>query len=851
MLKPAITPHEHFADYTLSARDEAFGAQGAVSDPYQAIVQALQECSATELKARQQRLDRAAAELGIQFALPGERKENGIDWRLDLFPRVISAQDWDLISRGVIQRAEAFNAYAADLYSDQAILKERVIPFQIALQDPAFNRPFSGLSPANNRYCLVGAFDLVRLPDGEWQVLENQMATPIGISYILQNRRLLAQAFPELFSKMEVAPVAPFSTYLSEALRAQSSRKNPTIVLLTRGDSDQIFFEEGFLARHMGISIVKPGDLLVRDSRVYLKTIRGLERVDIIYRRIESSSVDPIATPGSHFGGVPGLVNCVRKGNVSVINGLGAGVADNRAILRYADRIIGYYTGKNALIPTAPTYHLSDPDQREYIAERMDDMVLKPVQDHLSLKQRLDWKGRLDTKADVEKLARKHPEYCVAQPILTPSQLPRFSNAKFEPHTVFMRAFFILGDEPVVLPGGLTRQTSNRHRPGRLSVNAEGMKDTWAPASATIERDPLPPLDALSDRISIGSRTAEALYWAGRYLNRAETTARQFSILENLRWDQLGRIDQKVYWPLMQAVAAATGNETFAKSPTPKDTREFSRRLVLDANESASVNACIRSAQSNLSSIREIISPESWQALRELVISLDGISRSRNAGSRLSEASELVVNEIARFNGLAERTMLHDDAWQFYRIGSFLERAQSALYLLEVALPRAAETDKASDEESTDLTALLRLTGSLDAYRREYRSRAYLDRVARLLLQSKNNPSSVSFCLRNLRYALGTLSITGERKIGRSIQTTTDALVGYLESLPIARMFPSPLRSLDDARELPTVARLQPEAIREQLVSLTKEAELLHDTIEDVFFSHQYVYAREPSLFDA
>ncbi|WP_309399654.1 circularly permuted type 2 ATP-grasp protein [Cerasicoccus maritimus] len=849
MLQSADQPN-HFRDYSASHRDEAF-AGNAVAQPYQAIVKALNDCSAHELKVRQQRLDRAAAELGIQFALPGERSREAIDWKLDLFPRVLSAEDWDVISRGVIQRAQAFNAYISDIYHEQKILSERVLPFELPLRDPAFHRSFSGIESHGGRYCLTGAFDLVRMPDGEWQVLENQLATPIGVSYILQNRRLLAQCFPELFATMNVAPVASFSTYLTEALRAQTDVANPNIVLLTRGETNQTHFEEGFLARHMGISLVRPADLLVRDSYVYLKTIRGLERVDVIYRRVESSTVDPIATAGTSFEGVPGLVNVIRKGNVSIVNALGSGVADNRAILRYSDRIIGYYTGRRAILPTAPTYHLSDHDQRDYVLENFDSMVLKPVQDHASLRKRLGFKGLLDSPAELKRLAKQYPEYCVAQPVISPSQLPRFRGGDFSPHTVFMRAFFILGEEPVVLPGGLTRQTSRHHRSGRLSVYAEGMKDTWAPAEAVIDRDIPITKTITGERISIGSRTAESLYWAGRYLNRAENTARQFNTLENLRWDQLGLMDQQAYWPLLQAIAAANSHKYAKRKRMPRDTLKFSTQLVLDPSEAASVNACVLSAQFNLGAVRSAISPECWQTLRELAIYLGNQSRGRVTRSKLRESSDQVVSEVARFQGLAERTMLHDDAWQFYRIGGFLERALGVLYLLEVALPRAAETYRADDEESTDLTALLRLNASLDAYRREYRSRAYLDRVARLLLLSPNNPSSVNYCVRNVRYAIGTLSISGERDVGEGVVAGIDALISYLESLPINHMFPSPVPGLDAGGSSEESPSVKPNVIKKQLNALTKELEKLHENIEDVFFSHQHVYARSPVLFES
>jgi len=837
----ATTPIDHFDRYQASPRDEAFGADGRVAEPYRAIVDALNRCGPGELRARQRRLDRAAAELGIQFSLPGERHHEGIDWRLDLFPRVLSSADWDLITRGVIQRARAFDAYVTDIYGEQKILSERVIPFDLPLRDPVFQRAFSGLPAPGGTHCLVGAFDLVRLPDGEWQVLENQLATPVGVSYILQNRRLLAQAFPELFATMDVAPVAAFSTFLAESLRAQSPRDNPHVVLLTRGETNQSFFEESFLARHMGIAVVRPGDLLVRDSRVYLKTIRGLEQVDVIYRRIESASVDPIATPEAAHDGVPGLVNVIRKGNVAVVNSLGAGVADNRAILRYADRIIGYYTNCKPILPTAETFHLSDRDQRDYVAEHRAGMILKPVQDHAALRTHLGWKRGLDANADVERFARRHPEYVVAQPILGPSQLPRFAGGKFAPHTVFMRAFFILGDDPVVLPGGLTRQTAGRHRSNRLTISAEGMKDTWAPAEAVIERETPGRADVSGERVSIGSRTAEALYWAGRYLDRAESTARHLSILENLRWDQLGGAGQSAIWPLMQAVAAATGDTGLAKQKKPPaDLSAFTRKLVLDASIPASIAACVRMAQANLGAVRSAISPECWLTLRELVIFLDVKSRAEVTHALVRETGEAVVGEVARFHGVAERTMLHDDGWQFFRIGGFIERAVGALYLLEVALPRAAEAYHDQDEESTDLTALLRLCSALDAYRREYRSRAYLDRVAGLLLLSPNSPASVNFCLRNIRYGLGTLSITGELNAGAGVQQTVDKILASLAALPLDSMFPSPVPELDAAGATSPAFTIDPRLIRQQLHGVTEQLENLHEQIEDLFFSHQY-----------
>jgi uncharacterized circularly permuted ATP-grasp superfamily protein len=298
-----------------------------------------------------------------------------------LLPRVIAAHEWALLERGLIQRARAFNAYIADIYGPQRILHDRGVPHEIVLSDPAFHRQLIGLPIRDNLYAPLVAVDLVRDAAGGWQVLENHFSTPFGIAYVLQSRRMLAQAFPELFATVDVAPVAPFAAQLAELLRTRSPRPNPHAVLLCRGEDNQSYFEESFLARSLGIAMVQPGDLLVRESRVFLKTIRGLEQVDVIYRRIESSSIDPIAFGQSRFQGVPGLVNCVRKGTVAIVNAIGSGVADNRAILRYSDQIILYYLREKPLLKTVPTFTCRDVDQAAHVRHNLASMVLKPIHD--------------------------------------------------------------------------------------------------------------------------------------------------------------------------------------------------------------------------------------------------------------------------------------------------------------------------------------------------------------------------------------------------------------------------------------------------------------------------------------
>ena len=826
-----------------------FDAEGSARAPYAPIVDVIRSCSPGDLNQRQQRLDFAVEELGLQFSDVTSSRSSANPWGLDLFPLSLSAEEWQLISTGVVQRALAFNAYAQDVYSQQNILRQRVIPHDLALRDPAFLRPLSGIEVPEGEYSQFGAFDLVDAGEGDWRVVENHMGTPFGLSHVLQNRRILSQVFPELYERVDVAPVAGFSTYLLEMLRAQSARANPHILLLTSGQPGQAYFEEAFIARHMGISIAQSSDLLVRESRVFLKTIRGLEPVDVIYRRVESSALDPIAVPNANVFGLPGLINAWRQGNVAIVNAPGAGVTDNRALLRYSDRIIGHYRNESPILRAVETFHLSDVDQREYVSEHREDLVLKPMQDHDMLWQICGERPQ-NSAASLARIVRKHADYFVAQSIPEPAKLPRFKEGEFSARGGYLRVYYILGKEPIVLPGGMVRQKVSGHRTRRLTIATDGLKDVWVPDSVVQDSAPKRPPAQMGERFSISSRVAESLYWAGRYLERAENTARQFHTLERLRWDQMAHAEQRTYWPLLQAVAAATGQSDVTKRKRPpRDTLPLSKSLLLDANEGASVRACISYARNSLERVREVISPECREVLEDITLYLNAEAKRPVSRARLAELCAHMVSELARFNGTAERTMPHDDTWQFYRVGIFFERAVGALAVLKVAMPRVVEAYHEVDEESADLTALLRLLGCLDAYRREFRSRAYVDRICSLMLQAKHVPSSVNFCLRNLDYAIGTLSYSGARALGSDLSDQIHGLLQVLADFPLAQ---SPMDEVGwlDAGELPPKsAQHSAEFVGEAFAGLAEQVEALHERLEDIFFSHQDVFAREPTLF--
>lgn len=833
MPRRAASHRDHFRDYP-TIRDEMRTADNQPRADLADLFATLSRFGSGELLARSERLTRAARELGTHYAVVDDQLVDDGEWQLDVLPRVLAADEWVLLERGLIQRARAFNAYIADIYGPQRILHERAIPHEIVLSDPAFHRQLAGLPAPNGSYAPVAAMDLVRDETGRWHILENHFSTPFGIAYALQSRRMLAQAFPELFATVDVAPLAPFTAQLAELLRARSPRPNPHTVLLCRGEDNQSYFEESFLARSLGIAMVQPGDLLVREGRVFLKTIRGLEQVDVIYRRIESSSIDPIAFGSSRFQGVPGLVNCVRKGTVAVVNAVGSGVADNRAILRYSDQIINFYEHEKPLLKTVPTFTCRDRDQAEHVRQNLSSMALKPIHDLNTMQKYYGKILDLTGERDLRPALAKHPELLVGQPLLTPSHAPRFQDGEFVSRSVFLRAFVLLGESPVVLPGGLTRQALAAKEGPRLTIMMGGIKDTWVPAAgsgtaATFAPGAAAP-EAAGEEFSIGSRVAETMYWMGRYLERAENTARQLSTLEALRWDALGSDALRLYWPLWRAVAISTDQSMRSHQTPPPDLAKLTRALVLNVQQPASVHACVRAAITNAAAIRDIITPELWQALNQLGIKLaDADKRPQSISrARLREICQVVVDEAQRVSGAAERTMLHDEAWQFFRVGGWLERAIDTLAVLQALVGPEGRKLLGRIEDETDLIALLRVLCSLDAYRRTYRSRAYLDRVIKLMLGHPHNPSGVSHCLQHLRQALANLE--AHRDVG-----------------PANRLHDE-LTRLEEASHSLDPTNILTREDCDVLGELRQQVEGLHSRLEDTYFSHQHAYTTDGQI---
>ena len=477
-----LVNHSPFAGYLLgSAYDEMFVAPGVARPSHQALFQRLHELSAADLHQRQRTADGAFLNQGITFTVYGDNEGTERIFPYDLLPRIITASEWATIERGLTQRITALNLFLHDIYNGAKILADGVLPHELIFTCQHYRREMRGVRVPRNIYVSVIGTDLIRTPDGQFVVLEDNLRVPSGVSYMLNNRQVMKRIFPRLFANYGVRPIDHYGQALLATLRAlaPANRPDPTIVLLTPGVYNSAYFEHTFLARQMGIELVEGRDLLVHDNIVYMRTTAGLCRVDVIYRRIDDDFIDPLAFRHDSILGVAWLLNAYRAGNVGLSNALGTGIADDKAIYAYVPKIIKYYLGEEPILNNVQTYLLDDPSERKYVLEHLGELVVKAVGESGGYGMLI---GPHSTKVQIEAFRAKiiaDPRNYIAQPTISLSAAPCFIDGQIEPRHVDLRPYILNGESVTIVPGGLTRVALRR---GSLVVNSSqggGSKDTW------------------------------------------------------------------------------------------------------------------------------------------------------------------------------------------------------------------------------------------------------------------------------------------------------------------------------------------------------------------------------------
>lgn len=470
-----------FTNYLLDAAyDEMFESSGHPRASYQGLHSRLSELAPEELRRRQQAADLSFLHQGVTFTVYGREEGTERIFPYDLLPRIITSAEWSTIERGLTQRITALNLFLRDLYHEGKILNDRVIPREMIYTCHHYRREMRGLNVPRDIYVSVVGTDLVRLEDGRFAVLEDNLRVPSGVSYMLANRQVIKRVFPTMFSDYGVRPIDHYGQALLATLRALApSRSDPTIVLLTPGPYNSAYFEHTFLARQMGIELVEGRDLLVHDNVVYMRTTGGLQRVDVIYRRIDDDFLDPLVFRSDSSLGVTGLFNAYRAGNVALANAIGTGIADDKALYAYVPAIIRYYLDEEAILPNVETYLLSDESQRSYVLDHLDQLVVKAVGESGGYGMLIGPHSTAAEREQFRRLILANPRNYIAQPTLRLSRAPCFIDGQVESRHVDLRPYILYGERVVIVPGGLTRVALRR---GSLVVNSSqggGSKDTW------------------------------------------------------------------------------------------------------------------------------------------------------------------------------------------------------------------------------------------------------------------------------------------------------------------------------------------------------------------------------------
>jgi uncharacterized circularly permuted ATP-grasp superfamily protein/uncharacterized alpha-E superfamily protein len=763
------------------AFDEMMDPEGHVRPMWRKLLTQLDALGDAELARRWEKARQLIHENGVSYNVHGDPRGLERPWNLSLIPVVIAPDDWAQLSLGLAQRARLLAALLADLYGPQRSLTEGWIPPALLFGNPHFLRPLHGaLSSPSDWLSVLGA-DLLRTADGSFAVLEDRIEAPTGAGYALENRIVISSALPESFRECNVERLAPFFRVMRETLRerAPHNRDHPRIVLLTPGPYDATYFEQAYLAQYLGFTLVNGGDLTVRDDRVYLKTLGGLQPVDVVFRRLGGGECDPLELRADSMLGVPGLVQAVRARNVAVANALGSGLLQTPAFLPYLPAVCRGLLGESLAIPSVPTWWCGDDAALPAVLARFDNLVIRPLfPDGNSTGNSAGnsagnstgnaapvFTGALTTseRDELRDKVRARPAAWVAQEHVVPSTTPFLDESTFAPRTLVLRAYAVAArnHDYMVMPGGLARVAGLDDGAEVTMQHGARSKDIWvlsneAVAEVSLLRDAERPVVLSRGGSELASRVADNLYWLGRYAERAEGIARLARVLtgrlsEVADQSELARSSE--FGPLLAALRAQ--NELLYSADIPVDGAPTLAgaeaqlvAAVRDRDNVGSLAAVVAATVRAGRLVRDRISADTWRVLAALDEELGRFSAADPAGadrlSVLTDRLNHVVITLAAFSGLAMESMTRGQAWRFLDMGRRLERAGTLLTLLRATMVRG------SDRERLLCEAVLDIADSGMTYRRRYLATLQTAPVLDLLLVDDTNPRSVLYQLRAL-----------------------------------------------------------------------------------------------------
>ena len=742
--------------------DETRERDGRRRPGWDAVLERFDEVGPEGVAARQQEIERQLRANGIGFSPQGPFTAEARPWELDLVPMVVEPADWARLSAAVLQRARLKRALLEDVYGEQRLLAERVVPPALVYAHPAYLRDAVGIE-ASRRLPLYGC-DVSRSPSGEWYVADDVCQYPAGLGYTLENRLVLSRVLPQTFRDLRVRRVAGWFRAL-QSLVLDWMDRDARCVLLGHGPAHPHYFEVAWLAKYLGYTLVEIGDLTVRGDRVFLKTVAGLRRVDVILRFVEDHSIDPLVTDARPGAGLPGLLRAVRAGGVELINPIGCGVADNPALNAWLPELCEALLGEPLLLRSAPTYWLGDPRQRAHVLAKFDRVLFRDIDAHGALGD----PTLMDAprRAALEALIDAEPEHVVAQEPVDRSTAPVLRGTELAERQVTLRLFAVEGNlerggrrAPEVLPGGLCLLDDDAGGRRQRFDELDGSKDVWVVSETPVEPDTLLPAreDALEYAVVEGelpSRVADNLFWLGRNAERVEATARLLrAVCRELQDDDSpvgGEEPTPALAALLRATSEATGTSPgFAGRGATRRLTSPDRELhslFHDADRLGTLANALATLQFSASAVRDRVSPELLLVLNELAeqqrslrASSGRVRPARDPRTLIDRIERLdrLLGTLAAFAGLTHENFTHGDGWLFLMLGRRIARASIGASVLGSMLAR-------SPDDSRLLESLLRLFDSVMTYRSRYRSRVEARLCVHLLVIDESNPRSLAF----------------------------------------------------------------------------------------------------------
>jgi uncharacterized circularly permuted ATP-grasp superfamily protein/uncharacterized alpha-E superfamily protein len=788
------------------------------------FMEGLRSIGSAELAKRWERAERRISENGVTYNIYGDPKGANRPWRIDLLPLLIAPNEWRYIEAGIVQRAELLNLILEDLYGPQKLVLSGRLPAELLFANPAFLRPLAGLRVPKQTYLHLLAVDLARSSDGRWWVLADRTQSPSGAGYALENRTIVADVLPDLFRDSNVRRLAPFFRAQREALVSLVGLEQPRIVLLTPGPLNETYFEHSYLARYLGFALVEGADLTVRDRRVYLKTVDGLQQVDVIFRRVDDSSCDPLELSSDSYLGVPGLVDAIAAGHVKVANALGSGVIETAAIMPFLAGLCRHVLGEGLKLPSVATWWCGQDYALDWVRDHLESVVVKPAFPSRPMEPIFGAElAKAEKQEFVEKL-RSRPYDYVAQEQVALSAAPVWDGGSMFSRSMVLRTYVLnTGSGWVAMPGGLVRVAGSEN--SIVSMQRGGhSKDAWILWDGPVETFSLlpprdQPLELRRPSIDLPSRAADDLFWLGRYVERAENKAR---ILRTLI-SRVRRANAAEFDCLLRLHACLDSrSSTLPKKRRPTE-REFESEIISmmsDGKRRDSLASTLAEVHRVGGIARERLSVDMTRLIGALADSanIEDYMLFVEYSAVLNGCLEL----LSAFSGMERENITRGPGWLFLSLGRRLERAmQSTRQLREITTPLA-------DRDWPFLEYLLEVADSSMTYRSRYYTTLQPIPMLDVLMADATNPRSLVFQISHLADLYQKLP----RCMPDDLRTIRDVL-GMLQSFDLESLeYPLP-GAASPAHPPGELLRLQ-----NSMKALESLLSSWSDNLSNMYFSH-------------